>query len=290
MIPFQFPHSILFTLIPVIGVLTSFSDIRERKIKNSHLLITSLGALILYTITFATIKTAWLLQLLNAVTGIIIGTSFLINKSWRPGDAKLFIVYALIMPPTGQEHLFLLPCIPLFINTFLLGLCFFTPPLLLTAFRQHKNLIKNFLAIEKPRQKLNAFMATISLSWIIPAVYSSINVPIPLIHHPLIRYLLCFTIWNMAPRLEPYSAFTRAGLLVCLCLGIYVSPESFAIFRIFYLLLMILAYALFFQLLNGIIRSINDPQDRVPFAPFLFLGCLLSYTPFLGWLLKIFHR
>ncbi len=282
--------SIPFILICITGALTSYSDIREKKIRNIHLFMTAFPALALYAVSFFTAGSLWQAPLSSAVTATVAGVFFFSINLWRPGDAKLFVTYAFLMPLTGYEQVFALPCVPLFINTFLIGLICFTPVFLWSVLKHPKTLIQAIFMIKDPKNTLIAFMVMISVSWAIPHLLAMTAWHIQPFTRWIIISTLYFLIFRMASYLEEYPQIVIPCVIIGLGLGLRWSPDFYTLEHLTRTVMTLCAYSLGFQLIHNLIRQTRDNKDRVAFAPFLFAGCLASYTPFLGWMLKILHR
>ncbi len=280
------PFVIIFTT----GTLTSFLDIRDNKIRNIHLLPVILLSLTLYAVSFLFFGISWDLQITSALTGFLISIIFFINNLWRAGDAKLFTTYALLMPATGYENTFPLPCIPLFINTFLSGLIFLTPLLIWLILTHPKILLKKTFVIKDPVNTLIAFLTMISVSWVIPILLSLE----PFHFHPLIQQIIIsaiyFLLFRLTSRLEPFPFIVIPTVIIGTLLGLRFSPGFYTIEHISRIITNLCLYSMCSQILHNSLKLSKKSKDRIPFSPFLFAGCLLSYTPFLNWILKILHR
>jgi len=152
-------------LIPIfiLGIVTSYSDIKYGKIKNSHLLWGGLYVLCLYI--FLIIYSLFFLHqtdnlkyvaelLLNGVIAFIISYLLWRFNLWAAGDAKLFILYSLLIPPEfySKNYIPYFPSAIFLIDTFLIiGLFFFL-----------KMLIKGIKLGLKSNIKLSSFVLYLS--------------------------------------------------------------------------------------------------------------------------------
>ena len=120
----------------LIGLLTSYSDIKYGKIKNRQVLIGLAYALILYLFLFVygwgvlrqVTNVKYLGELIiNAVVAIVFGYILWYFNLWAAGDAKLFLIYALLIPLEfyAKDYISFFPSASLLIDTFFLICLFF---------------------------------------------------------------------------------------------------------------------------------------------------------------------
>jgi hypothetical protein len=125
---------ILFTIL-VFGVYTSYTDIKYGKIKNIAILLLLISGIFLnifYTRTLSnpslSSSSIFIQTIINFL--IALGFSFLIfiSSLWSPGDAKLFLGFALLIPITFYKypHFIQFPSISILINTFIPVAIFYT--------------------------------------------------------------------------------------------------------------------------------------------------------------------
>jgi hypothetical protein len=83
--------------------------------------------------------------------------------------------------------------------------------------------------------------------------------------------------------------FTLAVFLGGLFLRYKFSPDFFLWKNFLFYLASGIIYPAFAFILSSGTERITKSDDRIPFSPFLFLGCLASYSPFLGWIMSLQH-
>ncbi len=91
-------ETIVLIYIIIIGIITSYTDIKYYKIKNKHLLfflLLYIPLLISYMFIFK-ISNIFFVNILISIVFIFI---FHYSKYWKPGDGKLFFLYTLILFP-----------------------------------------------------------------------------------------------------------------------------------------------------------------------------------------------
>jgi Flp pilus assembly protein protease CpaA len=105
---------ILFSLIGIVllGVITSYTDIKDRRIRNKHVLLGALYGLALALIFLLPNYEILLHYFIGAIAALISGVILWHLKFWTAGDAKLFTAIVMMTPPFT-----LFTAIPIFINT-----------------------------------------------------------------------------------------------------------------------------------------------------------------------------
>lgn len=119
----------LFIII-FIGVITSYTDIKYGKIRNKEILGGLLLGIFSYLIIIVFLGTnlTYLRGVaLNTLFAFLVGYGMWLFKLWTPGDAKLFTVYAFLIPQVYYSNWYLkyFPSFTILINTFLPLLGFF---------------------------------------------------------------------------------------------------------------------------------------------------------------------
>lgn len=92
----------------ILGLLTSFTDLKEGKIKNSHLILALFYSLIGYTIVvlvleqvrYAYFTELFIMFVFSLLTGFVIWYAGL----WTAGDAKLFATYSVLVPLSVYKY------------------------------------------------------------------------------------------------------------------------------------------------------------------------------------------
>ena len=276
-------NSFFFVLIFIAGLITALTDLLQRKIKNHHQVFIAAAAVLWHIINAVTHKTIPTQTLLSLTLAVVISITFYLMHLWRAGDAKLFSLYSLLMPPTGYEAWIPLPSILLFANTFIAGAIILTPSLARTFFLNRTAIMRAVL-----RQNTRSFLFSLSISWIIFPLLAFIGLTQQRFF-PLLPFLLVFILTK--PLYEHTMPLFKQPIFCILVfsggltLHILLRPEFFLWTNMLLYLRNVLIYTILTNITLESIKHTADPRERFPFAPFLFLGCLLSYTPFLN---KIF--
>ncbi len=111
-------------LIPltVIGIICSYTDIKYKKIFNKWIVSSFIYIFLLYCFLFLFLKdNVYIINLiLNGVIAFLVGYLLWHFKLWSAGDAKLFSVYAFLMPLSfySKSYVFYFPSFNLLVNLF----------------------------------------------------------------------------------------------------------------------------------------------------------------------------
>ena len=282
---------LFYPIIIVLGYLTSYTDIKSKKIRNKHLLFAAILGLFVYTY-LAIVRDSFLnLDLiLNVLLGTGMGLILYFTNTWGAGDAKLFAVFCLLMPTEKYAHIFPFASIVIFSNTFLLGIL----AMLLfsiTDFVQGKiqlsTLFKSIFSISTVRRLIKSLLIIVCLGWIIPPIVRTIFPAISGLSLFIIFYL-CYHILRQV--LDRIITNYYMGLIIAvfgLLARFYFQhaqafgPNALASIKI------TLYYAIVFHCLHTILTSNDEKKNSVPFAPLIFLGTLLANTNFLNSILYI---
>jgi len=272
------------------GILTSYTDISRRKIHNHHLLVIGAAGLIVCALAILMERSSCALPFTSLAFGVLIAVAMYHQKLWRAGDAKLFALYAFLMPPTGNENLIFLPCLSLFACTFLAGLIWLLPQLLVSEIRQVDDVWHEIFCLKTIEQFLPSLATTLSVTWIFGPLLAKTAV----IHYPLLTAVLLYFLCTLATRyVEMLYKKPALGILVVLGglgLRLALSPQFFAANSLIRYVASVILYALVFHAIRALILFSKNLENRVPFAPLLFAGVLLSYTPFLRQAMSILSQ
>jgi hypothetical protein len=204
---------------------------------------------------------------------------------WRAGDAKLFLIYSLLIATKKANPLLPIPCVELFFNMFLLGGLFLIPSIAIAIVKKRNTLLTG-LPIKKIQSLITkTLMITLGLSWLVFPVINALQIK----NNPFISSLIIYVSFLLL-----YKAFNEIknrtiGFLVFLAgliLRFILFPGSINIYQIFVYLKSIMIFSLIYYPAKMFIESEKEKTNRVPFAPFMFLGALLCYTGFLNFCIR----
>mgnify|MGYP003392419851 CR=1 FL=1 len=282
-------HAGFFLLILITGVLATISDLRHRKIRNNHLVIIAVAAVILTVAKGLSDRSLPMLQLSSTACAIIIALVFYKNDLWRGGDAKLFVLFSLLMPATGYASRIFLPSIALFVNTFIIALVFLGLLLFKNLFINPRSVTEDILKAMREYRPGRAIALTFYVSWIIFPLFRACG----LAQYGVLSFLIIYMINVYLSKQVRMLIYNKAFTVAVFAGGLFLRYKFLPGFFLWKNFLLYLASGIIYPALAFILscgtERITKSDDRIPFSPFLFLGCLSSYTPFLGWIMSLQH-
>lgn len=279
---------IFYPIIIILGICSSYTDIKFKKIKNIHLLAATLSGLIIY----ASLIISRNIQLnpnfyLSFLIGFGIGFLLYYTDIWGAGDAKLFIVYCLLMPTDKYHAMLPFSSLIIFINIFLLSTLAILILSLGSTIKSKRLLFKKIFSFETLKKLVNSFLLILGLGWLISFLarpFSPYVTPLLMILLLFFSYLLFYNfIYGLKSHTLRYAILT-AGLFLRFLFK--TTDFSFPYLLIYFK--KTFSYTLIFYILN-IIFNLNKEQGKkiIPFAPFMFLGTLASNTDFIYWSMRV---
>lgn len=282
---------IFYPIIIVLGLFTSYTDIKFRKIRNKHLLFAAVTGLIVYT--YLIINQKFILDIglaSNLLLGLGIGLLLYLTDTWGAGDAKLFAVFCLLMPTEKYSYILPFASIAVFICTFVLSLI----AMLIFSIGHSvktKTKIFNKIFLLSVLERLGiSFGIIISVSWIIRPLLQNLIPKTTFFLYVVVMYSvyhILYTVlyrsiknWHIGFIVFSFGFLTR----------LYFQPSDFIGVNMLATLKRTFLYCFTFACLRTILekdKSNNDNEKHMPFAPFIFLGTLLANTNFLNSLLDI---
>jgi Flp pilus assembly protein protease CpaA len=294
MIDYLQPFHLFLTIILIIGCLTIGTDIRYKKIYNTHLILGAGLGLIAVFFTM-TIKAGTIVpHLTNGVLAFLLGWLFYHYNIWRGGDAKLFALYAFLMPSITHTENLISHAVKLFACTFIFGAIIFTPIFI-------KDILSNYLAIRtqllsKRDAILQSAMTAMVFSWILFPIYSVANQTNPFIVL-IISYLLYIWGYDHKEKKGVFWSFLKQkrfelsfGILLGCFLRLWISPHSLTWPALILSFMRVGIFVTVSAFIHTALSHLRTYKDRIAFAPLLFTGLILSYTPFLAWLTDKIYR
>ncbi|MBF0504807.1 MAG: prepilin peptidase [Candidatus Omnitrophica bacterium] len=279
-------HLLLFVVVAVIGGIVVTTDLKERRIYNIHLAMGFLaGSLVLLYATLIR-REDMNIHFINGIAAALIGFIFFHYKEWRGGDAKLFMLFSFLMPLTGQENKYYLTSIVFFSSTFIAGSIIVVPLLI------HDGVLhwKEIFIKENCRRELGelrqALLGSFLLSWLLFPVYFLLRMP----GDSAVALILTFIVWCVfrgqgLPEIRfRFQVFMM--IFVGLAARLFLAPGMLSAPMMMNYFGRIVVWSAVFVFMNIILKNLKTSKDRLPFAFFLVVGCVLSYTPFLSFVVR----
>lgn len=282
---------IFLSIILIIGILTSFTDLKNKKIYNQHLAIGAILGFIAITYAAFFKHEYVFFHIINGLIAFLIGLILHHSAIWRGGDAKLFTLYAFLMPSLKHNpDLFSEPT-NLFVCSFIIGMFILAPILIKDMILNYNTIIRNLIL---PSTCMGIFtgIGTMALfSWIFFPIFSLARIT-----NPVIVLTISYLIFNWG--YSPQSKINLKKILTESILGytfgflmrILLFPDSLSYTALSRYIIMITLSTAISICIHTTFNHFRNYQERIPFAPLLFIGCILSYTPFLTWITHFLPR
>ena len=136
----------------------------------------------------------------------------------------------------------------------------------------------------------SATRITIGFSWILFPVYYFAK----FIHFPAVSLIITYLIYNLATHflknIKATYFIVGGGIIFGLLMRVWLSPYSLSWPALPYSILKIGLFSVLSAFIYASLKLLKECHDRIPFAPLLFIGCVLSYTPFLTWIIQLFRQ
>jgi len=284
-----------YPAIYILGILSSYTDIKYNLIKNKYLLFAISYGLAIYFYLFFIKHDSFIpieLLLWNSFTAICIGYILYLRRIWSAGDAKLFFTMSFLTPSLKYLPIFKLPALPLFINISIIG---FVSIIIIDSIKIFMNV--KYVPISVYKHSLNKFFNSLliifSITWIIWLLLSKINFSQPMVKL-IILYSCYFIINKWVEKIKSYNLFFILILSLGLILRILMQPHIFlSIEKMISYFFTILKYAILFNLLD-ILLALHSAKGKdkdtikrnIAFAPFMFLGAITIESPLIEFVIK----
>ncbi|MBL7197611.1 MAG: hypothetical protein ISS47_05890 [Candidatus Omnitrophica bacterium] len=279
----------IYFLIVIVGILTIYTDIVEKKIKNLHLLVISSLAIAVYFIFFVLRELSMSFSFfLNPLAALIIGFLLYISGLWKAGDAKLFIVYALLLPTNKYHSILPLSCFVLFLNTFLISFLLILPLLLADIIKKKSIIIKEIISAKTLIYFSQIFLITFGLSWIIMPLLNFVPIKNNIFLNFILLYIGYSAIYKFLYKIK-HKLLIVCIFLLGFVLRLSIMPDSFSFVNVINYLKFILKYSSILYVVRTIIQLDETKLRRIPLAPFMFIGAVLSNTGFLWGVIRILN-
>jgi len=156
-------------LILAIGVFTSFTDIKSKKIYNHYLTIGAVGGLAAVVFTAVWAHENILFHFINSLIAFLGGAFFYRIGVWKGGDAKLFMLYAFLMPALPRGLLLFSSAVNLFACSFIVAMIIMMPILIKDVISNRNVIAKKFW--EKRTAWFMGILISVIFSWIMFPIY-----------------------------------------------------------------------------------------------------------------------
>lgn len=282
---------LFYIIILSLGIVTAYTDIKFKKIKNTHLLLAVFFGLATYVYLITSQQMTFNVNLIwNLLIGLGIGFFLYLTDAWGAGDAKLFAVFCLLMPTAKYSKILFFPAVVIFINIFLIS----SLAILILSIKEIKQdrskIIKKIFSLSTLAVLGESFLMIFSLKWLLQAIID----PLAPQTTNFVSIILLFTSYR-AIRLTMKKYQNNFILPFILGVGLVsrflTHPSDFSLSNLLSQVKIIFFYTLVFHIIS-LVFDFNQPNEKsektIPFSPLMFIGTLLTNTNFLNWAIQIF--
>ena len=286
---------IFLSIILIIGVITTSTDLVKKKIYNQHLAIGAALCLIAIVYTAIFKHEHVLFHIANGLVAFLIGFFLHRVTLWRGGDAKLFTLYAFLMPTPVFNHLLFPSVVSLFSCSFIAGTAILIPFFIKDIIINRQMIARELSLPSKRQAQFKAIARVVFSSWILLPFYYVARITNTVI---ILTVSYLFFSWGYNSRKEAEKHYIinffrkewielSIGIIFGFVMRLWLSPNSLSFPALARFLIMITLASGLSTCIFTAIGHLKEYRDRVPFAPLLFAGCMLSYTPFLTRLIHV---
>ena len=284
---------LFYPLIIALGILSSYTDIKYKVIRNRHLLWCAALTLIIYAYLQISHKTTFNANLLvNFLIGATIAYLFYYLKMWGAGDGKLFIVFSLLMPTQKHNALLPFPSPILFINIFLLSTAAMIALSIYKIIKNKDNFLSKISFSDLGKRVSSSFLIILGLGWMI----SYLTKPLSIYFSPIVNTILVYILYSIF--YKSLEALRKKIIILAIigCFGFILRTvfefNNLNLSVLILSLMKTLKYTLVFYFINLLIyhdKDTNKESVAMPFAPFIFLGTLATDTNFIYYAMRFMN-
>ena len=279
-----------YILILITGILSIYTDLAQKKIKNKNLAIVVIAAIGLYCVLFFAGKLNFTPSLiLNPFAGLILGFVLYNSNLWKAGDAKLFVTYSLLLPVNRYPSILPLSCLTLFVTTFVIAFVFILPLFVKNIISRKREIIKEVVSKKTLIYFGQIFLITLGISWVIRPILNLLSLENNLFLNFTLLYIGYLGIYKFINKVK-----SKPLLILIFASGFalryFLMPQGLSARHLLTYLKFIMTFSIVFYFLRTIMKFEDTKSQRIPFAPFMFLGAILSNTGFLQWVLDLLKK
>jgi hypothetical protein len=252
---------IFLPAILLFGVVTTYSDVKYRKIRNKHILGALIYTLVVYALLsflrFPFSKQYWIDLVINLFVSLIVSVTIWIFGLWSAADAKLFIAYTSLTPLFFYSNTYFkfFPSFVLLINTFVPFFFLASVRILfLSTAKEKKSAIRNI----KVKEILLIILTVIVASWIPRIIFLQFGIRFDFLINFII-ILLCLSLFRVIFRKKMFA------VLVCLAILRTIVDWRYAVSLTFltsFVLMSLLVIAIFFMFRIGSFIFVKNIKIR----------------------------
>ncbi|OIO36935.1 MAG: hypothetical protein AUJ74_00360 [Candidatus Omnitrophica bacterium CG1_02_44_16] len=285
-----------YPIIVLLGVLTTFSDVRSHLIMNRYLFFAILAGICVYALQMFLGKGLIIgpyLFAANILFASATGFAFYWANLWGAGDGKLFATYAFLMPVDRYIAIFPFPCMPIFLSIFLLSmLAILIVTILRFFYYKDKSALLKGLHMNKIFKIFLTERMHISFvtPWLIWPFMDILKFKYDVYAKIIILFIFYGTVERFMDRFQEKRHIILSAVAIGIVARVIFQSNIFHISSFLAYFLRILKFTLFFYFLNILTQSellksrshgipkVSETGEIIPFAPFMMVGTLVANT------------
>lgn len=293
---------IFYPILIMLGLITSFTDLKSGHIRNKHLLLATILGLLFYLYLLITHQYVFTIHFaLNIIIGLSIGMLLYLTDSWGAGDAKLYFVVCLLMPTDKYSNIFPFASLTVFTNIFVLSTCVLfclsmyqlikykskTLDTINRVIKSKNPLLKHTIFLKFAQQMAESLMIVVCVGWIVP--------PITIKLFPnatsFVSFMFMYGCYHYIRKFGTiFLGSFRKGIkfaAMCFLVRLYFQFMDLIMIEPLYISIKkTLLYALTFYFLHSFLALYDEKKGKLRFAPIIFVGALLTNTNFLNFIIN----
>ena len=230
-------YTLNIILIAILGMISSYTDIKQGKILN--ILVFPMMALGLILAIINDIN--FLLFFTNALIAFVFGFALYLARLWSAGDSKLFLAFAMLFPlPFYPQNFVLFPAFSLALNSFVPAfLALFLLAIIKTTTAQKVESLKTAL---KPKLLASLAVIIFAFYWIMFYVFSFIALPTDFFLIVLVLFLFISMLERVFPKKVVLVSAVLAAPLAALNVNELIQPNFWILFALIFVSMVFLRF------------------------------------------------
>lgn len=286
----------------LLGIFTSYTDLKYNLIKNKHLLYGIIYGTLVYLYLFITkgISVSLDKLIVNLIIAISISFSLYLSGLWSAGDTKLFIVYSFLLPKNKYSSIFMYSCLAIFINVAIISTA--AAIILETVKMARKPIIyiKKIFTTGNIKIFLKSLLIIFSLTWIVSFAFKTASFVNPVVYF-ITLYLSYSLVYAMISKISKYKPILITLLAAGIIERYFLQPEAFlSINSLISYTFLTTKYTFICIILRMIFINEGEivkekaiafngqrKKTRISFAPFMLAGTLLTDSNLIMSIIKL---
>ena len=224
-------------LISLLGLGTSFTDIKEGRIPNILVLPAVVAGFILAVLS----QVDLFLFASNAIIAFAFGFVLYLSRMWSAGDSKLFLAFAVLFPLAAfPKNFVFFPAFSIILNSFIPAFIFLFALAILRT-----NVDQKFDALQKalnPKTLVSLAVILFAFYWALYYVLSFLSIPLDFFLIVVILFLMVSLLEKAFPNKLVLVSAVGGALLAAVNLSEVLKPDFWVLFALIFALMVFLRF------------------------------------------------